>query len=39
MFLFLVVSETLYERIPILDFGEGPVEPYKIVQSPLSSPV
>lgn len=31
MYLFLVVSETLYEKIPILDDGSGPLEPYKIV--------
>lgn len=31
MNLYLVVSETLYEKIPILDYGEGPLEPYKIV--------
>lgn len=31
MYLFLVVSETLYETIPILDDGSGPFEPYKIV--------
>ena len=30
--LYAVVSETLYERIPILDFGEGPDEPYSIVE-------
>lgn len=30
-FLFLCVSETLYEKIPILDYGEGPLEPYRIV--------
>lgn len=30
MSVFLVVSEELYERIPILDFGEGPDEPYAI---------
>lgn len=32
MSLYLVVSETLYEKIPILDFGEGPLEPYSIVE-------
>lgn len=30
-FLFLCVSETLYEKIPILDCGDGPLEPYRIV--------
>ena len=29
--LFLVVSETLSETIPILDFGQGPQEDYRIV--------
>lgn len=28
---FAVVSETLWETIPVLDFGEGPREPYAIV--------
>lgn len=32
MNLYLVVSETLYEKIPILDFGEGPLEPYSICE-------
>ncbi len=30
MNLYLVVSETLYEKIPITDWGEGPMEPYSL---------
>ncbi len=30
--LYLVVSETLYEKVPILDYGEGPLEPYSICE-------
>ena len=28
---YVVVSETLWETVPILDYGEGPREPYSIV--------
>lgn len=31
MYLFLIVSETLYEKIPVLGDGSGPLEEYKIV--------
>lgn len=31
MALYLVVSETLWETVPVLDYGEGPREPYAIV--------
>lgn len=32
MNLYEVVSETLYEVVPILDFGQGPEEPYRIYE-------
>lgn len=32
MNIYLVVSETLYEKVPILDYGEGPLEPYRICE-------
>lgn len=34
--IYLVVSETLYEKVPILDFGEGPLESYGIVDLVIS---
>lgn len=30
--LYLVISETLYEKIPITDDGDGPLEPYSICE-------
>lgn len=32
MSLFLVVSEELSETVPILDYGQGPLEYYRIVE-------
>lgn len=29
---YAVVSETLWETVPILDYGQGPSEPYAIVE-------
>lgn len=31
MNIYIVVSETLYEKIPITDDGDGPLEPYSLV--------
>ena len=32
MNLYRVISETLWETIPVLDFGQGPEEPYAIAE-------